>query len=70
MLVLVWELDRRCKNLVKTKPLWSINSVHREGNLIAHVLAKHSLCLTEEIVWIEEVPNVIIPVVLADISNQ
>ncbi|OMP03760.1 hypothetical protein COLO4_10225 [Corchorus olitorius] len=31
--------------------------INRNGNLVAHVLAQHSLSLGEEIVWVDDVPS-------------
>lgn len=58
------------KQLLKTQALWSISFVHMEGNNATRVLAKYVLSLCDEIVWMEDVSNVISEIVLDEISNQ
>lgn len=57
------------KATLKDRPNYSINFVYREGNQIAHRLAKFGLLLDEERVWIEE-PPIITNVVNVETVNQ
>ena len=41
--------------------------VKRDGNKVAHKLAKHALCISDFSVWIEVVSPPLLPVVLSDI---
>ena len=43
--------------------------VKREGNNVAHKLAKHALYISEFSVWMEDVPPPLLPVVLRDIAG-
>lgn len=58
------------QRVLKSRSLWSIQFVHREGNQVAHILAKNGLLLNDEFVWIEEIPNAITYLVLEDVINQ
>lgn len=57
------------KVTLKDRPNCSINFVYREGNQMAHRLAKFGLLLYEERVWIEETP-IITNVVNVETANQ
>lgn len=57
------------KGILKMRPLWSISFVHREGNCATHILAKFSLTLYEENVWIKDTPNVLSHIVVEELSN-
>lgn len=53
------------------QPHWSLSFIHREGNRDAHHLANFSLNMSDETVWIEDLPNVTIHgIVLDEIYNQ
>ena len=43
--------------------------VKREGNKVAHKLARHTLCISNFSVWIEVVPPPLLPVILSDIAG-
>ena len=43
--------------------------VKREGNIVAHKLAHHAICVLDVVVWIEDVSPLLFPVVLADIAG-
>ena len=43
--------------------------VKREGNNVAHNLARHALCISEFSVWMEDVPPPLLPVVLRNIAG-
>ena len=43
--------------------------VKREGNIVAHKLARHVICVLNFVVWMEDVPPPLFPVVLADIAG-
>ena len=43
--------------------------VTREGNKVAHKLARHTLCISYFSVWIEVVPPPLLPVILSDIAG-
>ena len=47
---------------------YSIDFIRREGNQVAHCLAKHSLELEELKVWLEEIPADVLPLVMRDVS--
>lgn len=57
------------KQLLKGSSSWSISFIHREGNQIAHCLAKKGLSLTSEVIWLEEFHDVISHSVLSDILS-
>lgn len=63
-------LVESAKQIFKHRTRWTLTFIHREGNHVAHSLAKHGLCLYLEAVWIEEVPNVIVDALLSDSLNQ
>ena len=48
---------------------YSITLLKREGNKVANKLAKHTLCISDFSVWIEDVPPPLLPVVLDDIAG-
>ncbi|XP_075670254.1 uncharacterized protein LOC142640026 [Castanea sativa] len=41
----------------------------RKGNIVAHKLARHAICVSDFSVWMEDVPPLLISVVLADITG-
>ena len=41
--------------------------VKREGNIVAHKLARHVICVSDIVVWMEDVPLPLFSVVLVDI---
>ncbi|XP_065630503.1 uncharacterized protein LOC136067946 [Quercus suber] len=43
--------------------------VKREGNIVAHKLARHAICVSDVVVWMGDVPVLLFPVVLADIAS-
>ena len=43
--------------------------VKREGNNVAHKLARHTLCILNFSMWMEDVPPPLLPVVLEDIAG-
>ena len=43
--------------------------VKREGNIVAHKLARHAICVLNFVVWMEDVPPPLFPVVLTDIAG-
>lgn len=45
------------KKIVRQREWWSVAFVHREGNVVAHQLAKLALQNEEEICWIEDGPS-------------
>ena len=40
-----------------------------EGNIVAHKLAHHAICVSGAVVWMEDVPPLLFPVVSADIAS-
>ena len=43
--------------------------VKREGNIVAHKLASHSICVSDVVVWMEDVLPLLFHVSLADIAG-
>ena len=43
--------------------------VKREGNIVAHKLARHAICVLDFTVWMEDVPPPLFLVVLAGIAS-
>ena len=43
--------------------------VKREGNIVAHKLARHAICVLNFVVWMEDVLPPLFPIVLADIAG-
>ena len=43
--------------------------VKREGNIVAHKLARHAICVLDVVVWMEDIPLLLFPVVLANIAD-
>ena len=43
--------------------------IKREGNIVAHKLAHHAICVSGVVVWMEDVPPLLFPVVSADIAS-
>ena len=41
--------------------------VKREGNIVAHKLTRHAICVSDVVVWMEDVSLLLFSVVLADI---
>ena len=54
-----------------TKFFTQLRSSHvkREGYKVAHNLARHTLCISNFVVWMEDVPPPFLFVVLIDIAN-
>ncbi|XP_042972768.1 uncharacterized protein LOC122304571 [Carya illinoinensis] len=48
------------------RPNWSIQFVPRAKNMVAHSLAKNTIAMEEERVWIEEVPDFVVGVLDSD----
>ena len=45
------------------------SNVKREANNVAHKLARHAIYVLDFAVWMEDVPSLLFPSVLADIAN-
>ena len=43
--------------------------VKREGDVVAHKLARHTICVSDVIVWMEDISPLLFPVILADIAS-
>ena len=43
--------------------------VKRNGNSVAHNLAKHALCISDFQVWMEDVPSHIVQFLLLDVTH-
>ena len=43
--------------------------VNRDGNIVAHKLTYHAICVSDVVVWMEDVPPLLFPVVLAEIAS-
>jgi len=43
--------------------------VKREGNIVAHKVARHAICVSNVVVWMKDVPPLLFLVVLADIAS-
>ena len=44
--------------------------VKRGGNIVAHKLARHAaICVLNVVVWTNDVPPLLFPIVLADIAS-
>ena len=59
--------DIRCNASLFYQLLYS--HVKREGNKVAHNLARHFICIFELSVWMETVPPPFVSLVLSDIAN-
>lgn len=58
------------KYILQNHPQWStLSFVHREGNSVACALARYGLSLAQELVWIEDIQNVLIPIVILDLPH-
>ena len=57
------------RNMVKFFTELHYSHVKREGNIVAHKLAHHAICVLDFAVWMEDVPPPLFPVVLADIAG-
>lgn len=68
---LAWygDLIEEAKQYFKGRSLWSLKFSFREGIRSSHVLAKFGLTLTDENVWIEEIPIFLSTTVLDDLSQ-
>lgn len=58
------------RQILKNISLWSIDLVHMEVNQVAHLLAKNSLLLFSESIWIKETLSVVNHVVLDESVYQ
>ncbi|XP_042974702.1 uncharacterized protein LOC122306338 [Carya illinoinensis] len=54
------------------RPDWSVSFIHREGNCVAHALAKRALRMEGEWCWIEEGPSEITSIIAREMpcSNE
>ena len=43
--------------------------IKREGNIVAHKLARHAIYVSDVVVWMENVPPLLFPVILAEIAS-
>ena len=43
--------------------------VKREGNKVAHKLARHAICISDFSVWMEDIPPPLLPIVLEEIGR-
>nr|XP_023896770.1 uncharacterized protein LOC112008672 [Quercus suber] len=59
--------DIRCNARCFNKLLYS--HAKRKGNKVAHNLARHSICISDFMVWMETVPPPFVSLVLADIAG-
>ena len=41
----------------------------RESNKVAHNLTRHVLCISDFVVWTEDFPPLLLPIVLANIAE-
>lgn len=53
---------------VRSNPNWVVSFVHKEGNGVAHSLAKLGLSINLEHVWVENFPSIISHVVSSNSS--
>lgn len=53
-------------SFLTSRPIWSLDFVHREMNNIAHLLAKFGLSLDEKRVWRQDHSTVITSIVLVE----
>ncbi|KAF5450904.1 hypothetical protein F2P56_031219, partial [Juglans regia] len=52
--------------IMETHQNWKLSFIRRVGNQAAHVLAKLGLSLESELVWMEEGPDVVLPIIALD----
>ena len=57
------------RNMVNFSIELHYSHVKRKGNIVAHKLARHAICVLYFAVWMEDVPPPLFPVVLADIAG-
>lgn len=57
------------KHFLQKHHSWSLVLIHREGNYVAHLLAKFGISVSDKYVWIKEYPLVIHSTLLADLIN-
>lgn len=53
------ELIEKAKSAFCNCLEWNLTFTHREENGVAHVQAKYGLLFSQELVWIDEIPDVL-----------
>ena len=48
---------------------WKTSFTRREGNKVAHLMAKHAKLISECTIWVEDTPPIIMSQVLNDVSD-
>lgn len=56
--------DIKC--MLEYNPIWIVNFVHREANMVAHILAKLACSTIGEKIWVEECPLNVMSFVLRE----
>ncbi|KAF5478245.1 hypothetical protein F2P56_004821 [Juglans regia] len=51
------------KEVLSHRPSWSVHSIFREGNNVAHMLAKRAMQRGEESFWMKEIPSEFVSIV-------
>lgn len=52
------------------RPTWAISFIHRDGNGVAHLLAKLGFNFSSEHVWMEDYPSLISQLLIFDLPHE
>jgi hypothetical protein len=55
------------RQMLESLPSWRVSHVRREGNMVAHLLAKFALTQQSQRVWLNSCPSMLVSAVSADI---
>ena len=62
----IGNLVEDAKNLMKNCRKCKVQHVKKEANEAAHLLAKCALTVDEDLYWVEDCPDILIPVIIKD----
>jgi hypothetical protein len=56
------------RQMLESFPSWRVSHVRREGNTVAHLLAKFAFSLQSQHVWLNSCPSMLVNAVNADLT--
>ena len=57
------------RNMVNIFTELHYSHVKKEGNIVAHKLARYAICVLDFVMWMKDVPPPLFPIVLGDIAG-
>ena len=57
------------RNMVNIFTELHYSHLKKGGNIVAHKLARHAICVLDFVMWMKDVPPTLFPIVLVDIAG-